>query len=211
MSTLIYHDLSMSTCYMFEFSYQWDERKQRTVWMMMIANTAGVKKMGGFNWAHMLHKKTFKWQDSHTCGAINLWKWDSLSHPQLFVTTCFHHSNLIEMNLTQNILFIFKHFMYQTKNIRNQDHCHYVHKFTDYTHYEQVQLRKRKKEHKQKTNIAHHVRFAILGSMYQTQHQWKTKTLCHMWPKVSSITLILINFNQMKLKWTHRIYEGRRL
>ena len=25
--------------------------------MMMIANTAGVKKMGGFSWADMLYKK----------------------------------------------------------------------------------------------------------------------------------------------------------
>ena len=135
MSTLIYHDLSMSNCYILNFhiseakgnsvqcewwwSLTWVLRK----WVVLIGQTCYTERR-------------FKWQDSSHMWATNLWKWDSLSHPQPFVTMCSHHSNLTEMNLTQNILYIFKHFMYRTKNIRIQNHC-YVHKFADYTHYEE--------------------------------------------------------------------------
>ena len=94
---------------------------------------------------HATQKDVLSDKTPHTCGAINLRKWDSLSHPQSFVTTCSHHSNLTEMNLTQNIPYIFKHFMYRTKNIRNQNHC-YVHKFTDYTHYEECNWEKETKD-----------------------------------------------------------------
>ena len=83
-----------------------------------------VKKFGGFSWADMLHRKKIflSHKTPHTCGAINQWKWDTLSHPQPFVTTCVHHSNITEMDLTRHILYIFKHFMYHTKSKRNQNH-----------------------------------------------------------------------------------------
>ena len=32
--------------------------------------------------------------------------------------------------------------MYRTKNIRYQNHSYYVHKFTDYTHYEEYNWEK---------------------------------------------------------------------
>ena len=35
--------------------------------------------------------------------------------------------------------------MYRTKNIRNQNHCYYVHKFKDYTDYEECNWEKEKK------------------------------------------------------------------
>ena len=108
------------------------------MWMMMIAITACVKKMGGFSWADMLHRKTFQVTRLLIHVGRSTCENEFISHPQPFVTTCFHHSNLTEMNLTQNILYIFKNVIYRTKNMRNQNHCYYVHKFTGYTHYEPV-------------------------------------------------------------------------